>query len=74
MKKIIYANPKETIELSYPDWLSPFMKIVWRHLKVKTIKLSNGAKITRMVFDEVVEFRSTPKGKNHFYDLYKGLK
>jgi predicted ribonuclease YlaK len=52
MKKIIYVNTKETIELSYPNWLHFAMRFAWRWLKVKTIKITNGNKISFMVLDE----------------------
>jgi len=56
MKKILYANPKETIEVSYPNWLDFIMKRVFRHLKVKTTKLENKSQITFVVFDEFANF------------------
>jgi len=52
MKKIIFASPKETIEVSCPNWVFPLMTVVAKYLKVKTIKLNNGAKITAIHFDE----------------------
>jgi len=52
MKKIIYVSPKENIELSCPDWLWPFMKRVWRHLRLKTVKFSNKSQIKNVVLDE----------------------
>ncbi len=56
MGKVIFVSPKETIEISYPDWLSYFMEIVSKYLKVKTIKIKNGSKIKFMCCDECGNF------------------
>lgn len=52
MRNILYVNKKETIELSYPDWIAVIMNIIWRHLKVKTVKIINGTKIKTIRFGE----------------------
>jgi hypothetical protein len=52
MKNIILFSKKETIEISYPDFLSPFMKIIGKYLRAKTIKRKNGATIKMIAIDE----------------------
>ncbi len=62
-RKILYASPKETIEISYPNWLSFVMKFIFRYLKVKTIKFpgGRGAKTTAIYIDEFVNYPKKPK-------------
>jgi len=43
MKKIYYVMPREVIEMSYPNWLDFIMRMVWRYLKLKTIKPIKGS-------------------------------
>lgn len=61
--KIIYANTKESIELSCPSWLNFIMKLIWRHLKVKTVKINNGSKIKLVCFDEVADLPKSTRLK-----------
>jgi hypothetical protein len=54
MKKIIFVSPKETIQLSYPDWASSIMKLLGKYLIIKTVKLKNDSKVKKMYFDEII--------------------
>jgi hypothetical protein len=60
MKKILYVNKKEIIELSYPTRLSIFMERIWPLLKVKTIKNKDGATIKLMCFNEASNLQIPP--------------
>lgn len=55
MKRIIYATPKENIEVAYPDWCEPLMKLIWKYLKLRIVKspLNRGAKIKAVWIDEM---------------------
>ena len=57
MYKILYVSSKENIEVSCPDYLSPFLKLIWRHLKVKTVKLKSGGHIKTVYLDELSEYK-----------------
>ena len=54
MKKILYVTPKENIEVSYPDWCDSLIKLIWKYLKIKTVKLPkrSGAKFKAVYYDE----------------------
>ena len=57
MKTILYVSSKEKIELSCPDYIWPVMRIIWRYLRVKTVKLHNNSQIKTVILDEFADFK-----------------
>jgi translation initiation factor 2 alpha subunit (eIF-2alpha) len=63
VKHILFASPKETIEMSYPDWAHPLIKFVVKYIKVKTVKLKNGATFKTISVDGVSQAEQAIKDK-----------
>ena len=61
MSKILYVSPKECIEVSFPDWLKPWMSTICKYIKVKTIDKSGrvGRTIKHTWIDEAVDIRNS---------------
>jgi len=52
--KILYVSPKEDIEMSYPSGLDFIMKMIFKFIKLKTVKRerTRGVKIQNIIYDE----------------------
>lgn len=67
MKRILYVRSKENIELSYPDWCEPLIKLIWRELKPRTVDTTRGSQYKFMWIDEMVkkeDIKQPQKGRN----------
>ncbi len=54
MKKILYTSPEEDIELMYPDWLDYWIKIMFKHIRVRTVEITRDTEVSHVVYDEAL--------------------
>lgn len=57
MSRILYVTTKESIEISFPDWLKPFMSYVCKYLRFKVInrRTKIGRTAKHVIWDEATK-------------------
>ena len=58
MKTILFCNPKETIEMTIPNWVYSFIKPVVKYMKVRTVRIKTGTKFNLLSLDEAKNYEN----------------